>query len=129
MVTFIKANVASIIASVCDYLVTIFAVQQLGMDVVIGGITGTVTGGIINFWIGRQWVFSATENRPHKQAFRYGIVWTGNLLLNATGMYIFTKLAGIYYVAAKVITSVLVAIGYNYPLQKRYVFKSNLNES
>lgn len=125
MVTFLKANVASVIASVCDYLMTIVAVQWLGMDVVIGGITGTVTGGVINFWIGRQWVFSAVESKAHKQAVRYAIVWFGNLLLNAAGMYVFTKLAGMYYLAAKVITSLLVAFGYNYPLQKRYVFKSN----
>jgi len=125
MVTFFKANLASVIASACDYLVTIMAVQLLGMDVVVAGITGTITGGIINFWIGRQWVFSAVESKAHRQAVRYGIVWLGNLLLNATGMYVFTKLAGLYYMTAKIITSLVVAIFYNYPLQKRYVFKSN----
>ena len=125
MVTFIKANVASVIASACDYLVTIMGVQVFGMDPVVAGVTGTISGGIINFWIGRQWVFSAVESRAHRQAVRYGIVWTGNLLLNATGMYVFTKPAGLYYMAAKIITSLMVAILYNYPLQKRYVFKSN----
>jgi len=125
MITFFKANVASVIASTGDYLVTIIAVQFLGMDVVIAGITGTISGGIINFWIGRHWVFSAVESKAHRQAVRYTIVWLGNLLLNATGMYVFTKLAGMYYLAAKIITSLLVAITYNYPLQKRYVFKSN----
>jgi hypothetical protein len=125
MITFFKANVASVIASTGDYLVTIMAVQVFGMDVVIAGITGTISGGIINFWIGRHWVFSAVESNAHRQAVRYSIVWLGNLLLNATGMYVFTKLAGLYYLAAKIITSLLVAITYNYPLQKRYVFKSN----
>jgi putative flippase GtrA len=125
MITFFKANVASVIASTCDYLVTIIAVQFLGMDVVIAGITGTISGGIVNFWIGRHWVFSAVESKAHRQAVRYTIVWLGNLLLNATGMYVFTKGAGLYYLAAKIITSLLVAITYNYPLQKRYVFKSN----
>src|SRR6185369_6430971 len=117
MVTFFKANLASVIASACDYLVTIMAVQLLGMDVVVAGITGTISGGIINFWIGRQWVFSAVESKAHRQAVRYGIVWLGNLLLNATGMYVLTKLAGLYYMPAKIITSLVVAIFYNYPLQ------------
>lgn len=125
MVTFIKANVASVIASVCDYLMTIVAVQWLHLDVVAGGVTGTVTGGIVNFWINRQWVFSASESKAHKQAVRYAVVWVGNLLLNATGMYLLTKKAGMFYFDAKIISSVLVAFGYNYPLQKRYVFKSN----
>ena len=125
MVTFLKANVASVIASVCDYLITIIAVQAFRMDVVVAGVTGTISGGIVNFLLGRQWVFSAVESKAHRQAVKYSIVWTGNLALNATGMYVFTKLAGLYYLAAKIITSLLVAIIYNYPLQKRYVFKSN----
>jgi len=125
MVTFIKANVSSVIASVCDYLMTVAAVQWMHMDVVAGGVTGTITGGIVNFWVNRQWVFSSVESKAHKQAIRYGIVWTGNLLLNATGMYLLTKKAGMFYVGAKLISSILVAVGYNYPLQKRYVFKSN----
>lgn len=125
MITFLKANVASLIASVCDYLMTIVAVQWLGMDVVVGGITGTITGGFINFWVARHWVFSAAGSKAHKQAVKYAIVWFGNLLFNAAGMYVLTKQAGMYYLAAKIITSLLVAFGYNYPLQKRYVFKSN----
>ncbi|MBS1562810.1 MAG: GtrA family protein [Bacteroidetes bacterium] len=125
MLTFLKANVASLIASACDYGMTVLAVQGLGMQVVAGGVTGTVTGGIINFWINRQWVFSASDTRAHKQAIRYAIIWVGNLLLNAMGMYLLTKEAGMFYVGAKLLSSILVAVGYNYPLQKRYVFKSN----
>ena len=125
MITFLKANVASVVASACDYLMTILAVQWLGMDAVVGGVTGTVTGGVVNFCINRHWVFSASESKAHRQAVRYSLVWIGNLLLNATGMWLLTKKAGLFYLDAKIISSVLVAIGYNYPLQKRYVFKSN----
>src|SRR5690349_767181 len=100
MVTFIKANVSSVIASVCDYLMTVAAVQWLHMDVVAGGVTGTVTGGVVNFCINRQWVFSSVEIKAHKQAIRYAFVWLGNLLLNATGMYLLTKKAGMFYMGA-----------------------------
>lgn len=49
MFTFFKDNVASLIASLCDYLVTIIAVQVFSFIVVIAGVTGTACGGIVNF--------------------------------------------------------------------------------
>lgn len=125
MLTFVKANISSLAASLCDYLITIAAVRFFGMDVVLAGVTGTIGGGVINFLIGRHWAFSAKEGVAHRQAMRYFIVWSGNLLLNGLGMYLLARVAGIHYVLAKIITSLLVAICYNYPLQKRYVFKNN----
>ena len=44
-------------------------------------------------------------------------------MLNALGLYLLIDVAGLYYIIAKVVTSVLVAVLYNYPLQKKYVFK------
>jgi putative flippase GtrA len=124
MFTFLKANIASLVASACDYLVTIIAVQFFSVNVVIAGITGTVCGGIIHFIMGRHWVFVANKTKASGQVKKYLFVWLGNLVLNATGMYIFTKL-GVNYIVTKVVTSILVAVAYNYPVQKGYVFKTD----
>ncbi len=122
MFTFFKANVASLITSLCDYLVTIIAVQVFSFNVVIAGATGTVFGGIVNFLMGRNWTFKARQARASSQAKRYLLVWLGNLLLNATGMYVFTKM-GVNYIITKVATSLFVGVAFNYPFQKSYVFK------
>lgn len=123
MATFFKANIASIIASFFDYLVTVLLVTFFHVDVVVASVAGTVCGGILNFIIGRNWVFQSKTTRVHVQATKYVIVWVGNLILNASGMYLLAKVAGIYYVIAKLIVSLIVGFGYNYVLQKRYVFK------
>lgn len=128
MTIFLKANVASLIASLCDYFITIMLVQLFHADVVWAGVTGTVGGGIINFMIGRHWVFRAGDQGAGKQALRYLLVWAGNLALNATGMYLLTKQAGIHYILAKVVTSLLVAVGWNYTLQRKYVFLNNTRQ-
>ena len=125
MLTFLKANISSSIASFFDYLVTIFLVRFFSVDVVVASTAGTVCGGILNFLIGRTWVFESRKRKVHKQAFRYGIVWTGNLILNTGGMYLLAKLLKIYYVAAKLFVSLIVGFCYNYILQKKYVFKNN----
>ncbi|MEP7256909.1 MAG: GtrA family protein [Flavitalea sp.] len=125
MLTFLKANIASIIASLIDYLITLLAVAYFKTDVVLGGVIGTISGGVVNFLLGRNWVFSAENNNLYAQAGKYTLVWVGNLILNAAGMYALAKLAGFHYMIAKACTSVLVGIGYNYVLQKKYVFKNN----
>ena len=125
MITFLKANISSSIASFFDYLVTIFLVSFFHIDAVIASATGTICGGILNFLIGRNWVFESKKRKVHQQAVRYGLVWVGNLLLNTGGMYILTKLFKVHFIIAKPFVSLMVGFGYNYILQKKYVFKNN----
>ncbi len=125
MITFLKANISSSVASFTDYLITIFLVSFFRVDVVIASTTGTVCGGVLNFLIGRNWVFQSRKRKVSQQAARYGLVWTGNLLLNTGGMYLLTKILHIHYVIAKLFVSLIVGFFYNYTLQKRYVFKNN----
>ena len=124
MFTFFKANVASLVASAFDYGVTIMAVQIFSVNVVIAGIIGTVCGAIIHFIMGRHWVFVAYQSKSSGQLKKYLLIWLGNLVLNATGMYVFTEM-GVNYIITKVGTSILVGLTYNYPLQKGYVFKTD----
>lgn len=141
MITFLKANIASLIASLSDFLITVVLVQWCATAVVSAAAAGTVTGGIINFLIGRHWVFQAgdahgTPTAEHKtligvpvttvrQLGKYALVWTGNLFLNTGGVYLFACEAGLHYTTSKVTTSLLVAFLYNYPLQKNFVFSNN----
>lgn len=123
MKTFFKANIASFTASLCDYLLTIIFKEFLLLHAVGSSIIGTVFGGIINFSIGRNWVFQSNGSASFLQAKRYFIAWTGSIILNASGVYLLTELLGIHYIIAKLATSLSVAVAYNYPIQKNYVFK------
>ena len=123
MKQFLKANLASVIATGCDYIVTISLKELAGMEALSASITGTVTGGVVNFLICRHWVFKDGNLTVYQQGKRYFITWLGNLLLNSLGAYTLIRLAGLNYIIAKIITSITVAVAYNYPLQKKYVFK------
>lgn len=125
MITFLKANISSSIASFFDYLITIFLVSFFHVDVVIASTTGTLCGGILNFLIGRNWVFESKKRKARDQAVKYGIVWVGNLILNTGGMFLFTKLLKVHFVVSKLFVSLMVGFGYNYTLQKKFVFKNN----
>lgn len=123
MATFIKANVASLSASGFDYLVTIVLATFFHVDPFKASITGTVCGGILNFFMGRLWVFESKVARLHHQALKYLLVWAGNLFLNAGGMFLLLKVWHLHYLPSKIVVSLIVGFGYNYFMQKKFVFK------
>jgi len=125
MITFLKANIASLVASLSDFLMTVLLVQLCRTNVVMASAAGTVTGGIVNFLIGRHWVFHAGDEKALRQLGKYALIWSGNLLLNTGGVYVLACQAGLHYTVSKVVTSLLVAFLYNYPLQKNFVFSNN----
>ena len=122
MRAFLKTNMASLIASLFDYCITIAAVTLFEMSALKASVAGITSGAVLNFLMGRYWVFMQKEESSYGQALRYFQVWCGNLILNTAGLYILIHL-GVYYIIAKIIISVLVAVGFNYPLQRKYVFK------
>ncbi|WP_162902740.1 GtrA family protein [Taibaiella koreensis] len=122
MRTFLKAQASSLIATGVDFGVTFICKQLLGWFFA-ASVIGNICGGITNFLLGRNWVFSSKTNKAGWQALKYIVVWAGNLLLNAGGVYVFTEIIKLEDWISKIIISLLVGIGYNYVLQKFFVFR------
>ena len=123
MITFVKAQAASFIASMADYFITISCVELAGFWYVVGSSIGTIVGGVTNFSLGRHWVFRGGEAERNIQLLRYAVVWMGYLLLTTFGVYLLTHFGGFNYIVSKVMVTLFMAIAYSYPLQKRYVFR------
>ena len=123
MMTFTKAQLASILATSVDFGIFWLLRHYTLIPVVPAGATSTLCGGLTHFTISRTWVFNAREGKWVAQLNRYVLVWIGNLVLNTAGLWLLSHYTGLKDMFAKVITSVVVAICYNYVLQKRFVFK------
>jgi putative flippase GtrA len=122
MSRFIKAQASSIIATFFDLLITVVCKEFFAVWYVLASFIGTLAGGSLNFALGRSWVFNSRDKRIPVQAVKYLIIWTGNLLLSTLGVFIVTHYVGLSYFYSKVIVSIVVGIGYNYMLQKKFVF-------
>jgi putative flippase GtrA len=123
MFTFFKAQLASLTASIVDYCCTIIGTEILGFWYGWASAIGTIIGGLTNFSMGRRWAFRSIDNEIPVQMFRYILVWTGYLLLTTSGVFLLTHFWKINYLFSKLIVSLVLAVSYNYPLQKRFVFK------
>ncbi len=122
---FIAAQAAAAAGTAVDFLVTIAGVEGLHLWYLLATVLGNVAGGGTNFYLGRHRVFEASEQSARGQAFRYFLVWTGSLLLNAAGVYLLTQGLGLKYLISKIVVSVVVGFGFNYVLQAKFVFKKS----
>jgi putative flippase GtrA len=121
--TFLKAQVSSATASFLDFLTTLVCKQVLNFGVIAGSATGTIVGGIVNFLIGRNWVFDSSAGKMQNQAGKYLLVWFGNLVLTTSGVYAVTHFLHLSnYVISKIIVSCVIGVPYNYLMQKKFVF-------
>jgi putative flippase GtrA len=123
MITFTKAQLASILATGIDFLVSILLFRIAGAPYMLASALGTITGGICHFLISRNWVFQSREKKWTIQVFRYLMVWVGNLLLNLSVLFLLTRYLHMNFLLAKIVVAIGIAVFYNYVLQKRFVFK------
>lgn len=122
MATFVKAQVASLSASIIDFLTTLVCTQVFHFWYVLGSVTGTTAGGAVNFMMGRNWVFGTKQRNINVQILKYVLVWTGNLLLTTAGVYLVTHYLHVNYIYSKIIVSFTVGTSYNFLMQKKFVF-------
>ena len=80
MITFTKAQIASLLATGVDFGITFLLIRFAGAPIVAGGATGTICGGVTHFMISRNWVFSAREGKWAAQLNRYASSCLSDLL-------------------------------------------------
>lgn len=124
MFTYLKAQASSLVASATDFGLTIIAANLFGWWYLAASITGTVTGGAVNFYVNRKWVFESESTAIKWQILKYILVWTGNLIIVTAGVFVLTHFFNLNYVLAKVLSSVLTGVSYNYIMQKQFIFSS-----
>jgi len=120
---FFSAQVAAFLGTVVDFASVILLTELAGIWYVTSNVIGAALGAISNFLLGRYWVFESTEKKIYNQAFRYFLVAMGSLILNTLGLYLLTEYTSLHYIVSKVIVAVLIAVTFNFVLQKNFVYK------
>lgn len=122
MITFIKAQAASILGSFAYFLTTIICVEIFHWWYITGNLVGNISGGVTQFLLCKNWAFKAGDRKIFPTAIKFIIVWIGNLALSEAGVYFFTHYIKIDYKISVVLTSILLGLTYNYLMQKKFVF-------
>lgn len=127
---FCKAQISSLAATLVDFALTVSLFQFVDVYYVWSTFLGAVAGGVTNCVINYKWTFSGNGRSKRDVAVRYGFVWVGSILLNTWGTAIGARVLsgetgmGLDSVLlSKVIVAVLVAVLWNFLMQKYFVYK------
>ena len=123
LLTLLRHQVGSLIATLVDFGTMIALVAGLGVPPVRATAVGALCGATTNFILGRRWIFRAKTDDRKGQIARYAFTAVMSLSFNAAGEYALHYWLGIQYVVARAFVSVAVSLLWNFPMQRRFVFR------
>ncbi|WP_316749757.1 GtrA family protein [Pedobacter gandavensis] len=129
---FAKAQVSAFSGGIIDYLIMIACTELLHIHYTISIAIGGIIGAIVNFSINRYWTFNANQSNQlpvGKQLVKFVFVVAGSILLKSSGTYLFTNMLRLDYKITRIMVDILVSLGFNYTLQKYWVFKKTSTDS
>ncbi len=121
--TLLRHQLGSIVASLVDFSTMIAIVELFAAPPTAATALGASMGGVTNFSLGRAWIFRRHHGGIAAQGLRYAFVSAASAALNAGGEHVLHDLARVQYVAARLVVAATVSLAWNFPLQRRFVFR------
>ncbi len=118
-----RHQLGAAIAGAADFGAMIFCVEILRRSPVTGTVVGATVGAVTNFSLGRAWIFRAASAHPVGQAVRYAAVSVASAAWNALGEHLLHDVARVQYVLARAVVAIAVSLLWNFPVQRRFVFR------
>lgn len=120
--TFLRSTLTSLFTTALDFAVLTTAVEVFGVNYVLATWFGTIVGSLSNFTINKYWAFRGSPVSLPSQLIRFVLVQAGASALHTVGVWVLTRFGGLPYQVSKLIIAVAVALGWNYPMNRKLVF-------
>src|SRR5207245_1144690 len=118
-----RAWIASAIATIIDYGTFTVLVELLGVYTGTSRALGALLGAVANFTLNKVWTFRTEGDSVWHEVPRYAAISLTSLLLNTLGVVLLTDGLRWNPLVAAALVGVLVAVGWNLPLHRYYVFR------
>lgn len=135
---FLRAQLSAQMATLVDFLLTILLVRCFDLYYVYATFIGSFYGGVFNGVVNYKWTFKAKGVKKTHVAIKFFMVWICSIGLNTWGTYLLTELFakipwvkhtlsiyfGDYFLISKILVAFVVAICWNYNMQRLFVYKN-----
>lgn len=119
---FAKAQFSAFCGGIVDYVTMVLLTEFFGMYYVVSIIFGGLIGAIVNFSINRKWTFKSNNPAILQQLLKFSFVVGGSIFLKSSGTFLLTEFTNIDYKITRIIVDAFVCFGFNYILQRKWVF-------
>ena len=126
-IVFGKAQLSAFVGGIIDYAIMIFFTEVFHVHYTVSIVIGGLIGAVVNFSLNNKWAFHSQnnlyKNSLRKQLLKFVLVVVNSIFLKSMGTYAITTFLDIDYKFSRIITDLIVSIGFNYTLQRYWVFK------
>lgn len=120
---FLRAQLSAFVGGLSDFAIYTFCYKILLISAPFANAISGSFGAIVNFTVNRYWAFNNTRDSVTQQLWKFILVVIGSILLKSTGIYFLVNVWGGHYLLSKVIVELIVSLGFNFLLQKYWVFR------
>ncbi len=126
LLRFFKAQLSAFTGGIVDYLIMIACTEFLGIHYTISIAIGGLIGAAVNFSINKYWSFETDRRREAipSQLMRFAVMLIGSIALKAAGTFALTEYGKVDYKISRLLVDLAVSLGFNYTLQRFWVFRS-----
>jgi putative flippase GtrA len=125
---FLKAQFSTGVATGLDWgLLTLLL--MIHVHYIIAAALGAAVGAVIDFSLKKWWAFDAQGGLLHAQGIRYAFVSALSAGLNCLVAYILVEGLTMSALPALILASVVIGLGWNYPMHRLYVFAEAAGKS
>lgn len=134
---FLRSVVSSQLSAYVDFILSFVFFMALNLSAAISAMLGATAGGIVNCLINYKFTFRMRECSYYAIGVKFFLVWLGSLLLNTFGTELLNMLLSkshildvwgftrdFIFVIARVTTSLIVCVFWNFLLQRYFVFRA-----
>ncbi len=120
---FAKAQASAFIGGVFDYGVMVFCKEVVGLDVKNAIRISGALGAVVNFSLNRYWAFQQGDSPLGGQVWKFILVVLGSIFLKSEATPFLSQVFDIDYKVGRLVVELVVSLGFNYPLQRYWVFR------
>ncbi|GHE46085.1 GtrA family protein [Sphingobacterium griseoflavum] len=123
MLSFGKAQISAFLGGLSDFAIYTYCLQMLAYSAHGANVISGSLGAIVNFLLNRYWAFDNKTTAIGKQIWKFVLVVIGSITLKSTGIYLLVDYLFFNPFYSKLIVEILVSLGFNFTLQKYWVFR------
>lgn len=120
---FLKAQLSAFLGGLADFSIYTFCYKVLLFTAPFSNVVSGSLGAILNFTINRYWSFNNTATPLASQLWKFIVVVIGSISIKSLGIHLLVDIWHWHFLLSKLIIEIVVSLGFNFTLQKYWVFK------
>ncbi|MGV6946165.1 GtrA family protein [Sphingobacterium kyonggiense] len=120
---FFKAQLSAFLGGLADFGIYTFCYKILLFTAPFSNVVSGSLGAIVNFTINRYWSFNNTAVPLASQLWKFILVVAGSITLKSLGIHLLVDIWHWHFLLSKLILEIVVSLGFNFTLQKYWVFR------